>query len=54
MKSLKAMGLLLSLDNFGMGYSSLSALKQLPLDELKIDQSFVSDALKSPDSALII
>ena len=54
MKSLKDMGVLLSLDDFGMGYSSLSVLKQLPLDELKIDQSFVADAIQSSDSALII
>ncbi len=54
MKSLKDMGVLLSLDDFGMGYSSLSVLKQLPLDELKIDQSFVADAIESSDSALII
>jgi diguanylate cyclase len=54
MKSLKKMGVLLSLDDFGIGYSSLSLLKQLPLDELKIDQSFVADALESPDNALII
>ena len=54
MTSLKAMGVLLSLDDFGIGYSSLSLLKQLPLDELKIDRSFVSDALEHPDNAVII
>jgi diguanylate cyclase (GGDEF)-like protein/PAS domain S-box-containing protein len=54
MKALKEMGVLLSMDDFGMGYSSLSVLKQLPLDELKIDQSFVADALESSDNALII
>ena len=54
MNALKDIGVLLSLDDFGMGYSSLSVLKQLPLDELKIDQSFVADAIESKDSALII
>ena len=54
MNALKEIGVLLSLDDFGMGYSSLSVLKQLPLDELKIDQSFVADAVESTDSALII
>jgi EAL domain-containing protein (putative c-di-GMP-specific phosphodiesterase class I) len=54
MNALKKMGVLLSMDDFGMGYSSLSVLKQLPLDELKIDQSFVADALDSSDNALII
>jgi diguanylate cyclase (GGDEF)-like protein len=54
MNALKNIGVLLSLDDFGMGYSSLSVLKQLPLDELKIDQSFVADAIESKDSALII
>ena len=54
MTALKAKGVLLSLDDFGIGYSSLSLLKQLPLDELKIDRSFVSDALEHPDNAVII
>ena len=54
MNALKNIGVLLSLDDFGMGYSSLSVLKQLPLDELKIDQSFVADAIEGSDSALII
>lgn len=50
---LKKYGIRFSLDDFGTGYSSLSSLKRLPLDQLKIDQSFIHDVQSDPTGAAI-
>ena len=53
MMVLKAKGVSFAVDDFGIGYSSLVYLKHLPLDQLKIDQSFVRDVLTEPSHAAI-
>ena len=54
LKKLKDTGVSISVDDFGTGYSSLNYIKKLPVDNLKIDMSFIRDVAKDPDAASII
>jgi len=54
LRQLKSLGVQIAIDDFGIGYSSLSYLHTFPLDKIKIDQSFIAGYARTPRSAAII
>ncbi len=52
--AIRGLGMKVALDDFGTGHSSLTLLRELPLDEIKIDRSFVAEILESPTSGSIV
>ncbi|MCU4184841.1 EAL domain-containing protein [Acidiferrimicrobium sp. IK] len=54
LREVSALGVCIAVDDFGTGYSSLSRLLQMPVDELKVDRSFVSTMMESPDNWAIV
>jgi EAL domain-containing protein (putative c-di-GMP-specific phosphodiesterase class I) len=54
LKRLQALGVLITMDNYGTGYASLSHLRSFPFDRVKIDQSFVGGMMDSPENAAVV
>lgn len=54
LRALRAMGVRVALDDFGTGFSSLAHLRAFPFDKIKIDGSFVRDAVTRPDCAAVV
>ena len=54
LRRLKSLGVRIAMDDFGTGYSSLSYLQSFPFDKIKIDQAFVANLERNPQSAAII
>ena len=54
LRRLKALGVKISMDDFGTGYASMSSLQSFPFDKIKIDQSFISGVETNPQSAAIV
>src|SRR5436853_3659721 len=54
LRRLKSLGVRIAMDDFGTGYSSLSYLQSFPFDKIKIDQTFISNLERNPQSAAIV